>query len=91
MIRSISPMTFAKSWCDSSGSNRQRSVRRVRSVDVDRTRERNQEYRVYPYLLRRITPDRPNRVWGIDVTYISASNADGCISWLSSTGIAATS
>ena len=44
--------------------------------------KRNQEHRVYPYLLRRITPDRPNRVWGIDVTYISASNADGCISWL---------
>ena len=32
--------------------------------------KRNQEHRVYPYLLRHITPAHPNHVWGIDVTYI---------------------
>ncbi len=28
------------------------------------------EHRVFPYLLRHITADHPNHVWGIDITYI---------------------
>ena len=28
------------------------------------------EHRVYPYLLRNLTVDRPNRVWACDITYI---------------------
>jgi len=32
--------------------------------------QRNQEHRVYPYLLRHLTAAYPNHVWGIDITYI---------------------
>lgn len=28
------------------------------------------QHRVFPYLLRHITPSRPNHIWGIDITYI---------------------
>jgi putative transposase len=31
---------------------------------------RNQENKVYPYLLRGLRIERPNQVWGIDITYI---------------------
>jgi putative transposase len=32
--------------------------------------KRNQEHKVYPYLLRGLKIERPNQVWGIDITYI---------------------
>lgn len=32
--------------------------------------KRNQEHKVYPYLLRGLKIGRPNQVWGIDITYI---------------------
>ena len=32
--------------------------------------QRNQEHRVYPYLLRQLTAAYSNHVWGIDITYI---------------------
>ena len=32
--------------------------------------KRNQEHKVYPYLLRGLRIERPNQVWGIDITYI---------------------
>lgn len=31
---------------------------------------RNAQHKVYPYLLRNVTADRPNHVWGVDITYI---------------------
>lgn len=32
--------------------------------------KRNMQHKVYPYLLRNVTPNRPNHVFGIDITYI---------------------
>lgn len=32
--------------------------------------KRSQEHKVYPYLLRGLAINRPNQVWGIDITYI---------------------
>lgn len=31
---------------------------------------RNQQHQIYPYLLRHLSLERPNQVWGIDITYI---------------------
>jgi len=32
--------------------------------------KRNPEHKIYPYLLRGLHIERPNQVWGIDITYI---------------------
>lgn len=37
------------------------------------TSRRNTAHRIYPYLLRGVTIDRPNQVWAMDTTYIPMS------------------
>jgi putative transposase len=32
--------------------------------------KRNQQHKIYPYLLRGLTITHPNHVWGIDITYV---------------------
>ena len=34
------------------------------------TSKRHPEHRIYPYLLRGVSIDRPNQVWAMDITYI---------------------
>jgi putative transposase len=56
--------------------NRKRVQRYMREMAIEgvcpgpNLSRRNQEHKVYPYLLRGIKLDYPNQVWGIDITYI---------------------
>ncbi len=57
--------------------NRKRIRRYMRQMGVTAVypgpnlSKRNQQHKVYPYLLRNLTPAHPDHVWGIDITYIA--------------------
>ncbi len=36
--------------------------------------KRNQEHKIYPYLIRGVTASHPNHIWGTDITYIRLKN-----------------
>lgn len=56
--------------------NRKRVQRYMREMGIQgiapgpNLSKRLTEHRVYPYLLRNLTAQRPNQIWGCDITYI---------------------
>jgi putative transposase len=56
--------------------NRKRIQRLLRTMCIETLYPKrnlslaNQQHKVYPYLLRNLTIDRPNQVWATDITYI---------------------
>lgn len=56
--------------------NRKRVQRLMRKMGIEaiypkpRTTKFNRAHKIYPYLLRDLTIDRPNQVWCTDITYI---------------------
>ena len=59
--------------------NRKRVQRLMRLMGLaaiyprPRTSKPHPKHKVYPYLLRKVTIDRPNQVWAADITYIPMS------------------
>lgn len=70
-----------KDWLEDRGHlvNRKRIQRLMRTLGIvaiyprKNTSKVNHAHKVYPYLLRELTIDRPNQVWATDVTYIPMS------------------
>uniref|UniRef100_UPI001F010822 IS3 family transposase n=1 Tax=Alicyclobacillus tolerans TaxID=90970 RepID=UPI001F010822 len=56
--------------------NRKRVQRCMREMGIEaiypgpNLSKRNLQHKIYPYLLRNVTPNHPNHVFGIDITYI---------------------
>jgi putative transposase len=42
----------------------------MREMPGPNSRKPSPEHQIYPYLLKNITAQRPNHIWGIDITYI---------------------
>lgn len=68
-------ITVMLNW-ESMHINRKRVQRYMREMGIagiypgPNLSKRNTEHRVYPYLLRNVTSNYPNHIWGIDITYI---------------------
>jgi putative transposase len=60
--------------CHKCGRHRvRRLMRLVRLVPIYQTpnaSKKHPQHKIYPYLLRGLTIDRPNQVWCVDITYI---------------------
>ena len=60
------------------GRRRVRRLMRVMGLEAiyrkPRTSVAEPDHRIYPYLLRGLTIDRPNQVWCSDITYIPVSS-----------------
>ena len=60
--------------------NRKRIKRLMKTMDIKAiypkkyTSIPDKQHKVYPYLLRGLTINKPNQVWGIDITYIRLIN-----------------
>ncbi len=56
------------------GRKRIRHLMRIMGIEAiyprPKTSLRNQQHKIYPYLLRGLSIDRPNHVWSTDITYI---------------------
>ena len=69
--RRITPMLPPKAQL-----NRKRVQRLMRLMGIEalgpkpRTSKPAPGHRIYPYLLRNLTVDRPNQVWASDITYV---------------------
>ncbi len=69
-------------WLNLQGhqTNRKRVQRLMRLMGIEaiypkpKLTRRNEEHKVYPYLLKGLKIERPNHVWSTDITYIRIGN-----------------